>query len=347
MDVIVRIDVLDGMNMDREQLATFDRIAREGSFTRAAISLGIGQPAISARIQALEEQVGGTLFTRGRRIALTALGESFLPFARRALEVLGEGIEAARQAQIGQHGRIRLGSLASLAGGLVGPALSAFVRVHPRVECFVRAGDHERIVALLLDGMVDLGLVTWPCTEAVAADLQAVLLFHEPVVLVARPGHALTTRSRVEQDDLVRLGHPLFRLRWWQTHHPAILHLTDRAGPAVELPMETGRCLALAGAGVGFFARTYVAEDLQRGTLVEISVRDLPPIYRDSALVRRRRSGPLSPAAANLVEAIRKQADAMHLLTAAGRMDPPRAIRRAARRRATDHSTVRSQPPST
>jgi len=139
------------MNMDREQLATFDRIAREGSFTRAAISLGIGQPAISARIQALEEQVGGTLFTRGRRIALTTLGESFLPFARRALEVLGEGIEAARLAQIGQHGRIRLGSLASLAGGLVGPALSAFVRVHPRVECFVRAGDHERIVALLLD----------------------------------------------------------------------------------------------------------------------------------------------------------------------------------------------------
>ena len=97
MDVIVRIDVLDGVSMDREQLATFDRIAREGSFTRAAIALGIGQPAISARIQALEEQVGGTLFTRGRRIALTALGESFLPFARRALEVLGEGIEAARR----------------------------------------------------------------------------------------------------------------------------------------------------------------------------------------------------------------------------------------------------------
>ena len=67
MDVIVRIDVIDGMDMDREQLAAFDRIAREGSFTRAAIYLGIGQPAISARIQALEEQVGGILFTRGRR----------------------------------------------------------------------------------------------------------------------------------------------------------------------------------------------------------------------------------------------------------------------------------------
>src|SRR6266702_3761766 len=131
--------------MDRDQLAAFDHIAREGSFTRAALSLGIGQPAVSARIRALEEQIGGTLFTRGRRIALTALGESFLPFARRALELLGEGIEAAR----------------------------------------------------------------------------------------------------VAQDDLVRLGRPLFRLRWWQAHHPTILGLAERAGPAVELPMEAGRCLAL------------------------------------------------------------------------------------------------------
>jgi len=232
--------------------------------------------------------------------------------------VLGEGIEEARHAQVGQRGRIRLGSLASLAGGLVGPALSAFVRAHPQVDCVVRAGDHERIVALLLDGVVELGLVTWPCTEAVAADLQAVLLFHEPVVLVARPGHALTTRARVSEDDLVRLGRPLFRLRWWQTHHPEILRLAERAGPAVDLPMETARCLALAGAGVGFFTRTYITEDLERGALVEVAVRDLAPIHRDSALVRRRRSGPLSPAAANLVEAIRRQAETLGLSSAEG-----------------------------
>jgi len=60
--------------------------------------------------------------------------------------------------------------------------------------------------------------------------LQAILLFHEPVVLVARPGHALTARSRVGQEDLVRLGRPLLRLRWWQTNHPAILRLAERAG---------------------------------------------------------------------------------------------------------------------
>jgi LysR family transcriptional regulator, low CO2-responsive transcriptional regulator len=309
------IEVLDGGNrMDLDQLAAFDRIVREGGFSRAAVALGIGQPAVSARIRALEESVGGALFTRGRRVALTALGESFLPYARRAVEVLGEGVEAARLAQTGERGRVRLASLASLAGGLVGPALGTLLRGQPEVECVVRAGDHEHVVALLLDGVVDLGLVTWPCTEAAAADLQAILVLHEPVVLVAHPGHPLAARARVGADDVVRLGRPFFRLRWWQRHHPAILALAERAGTAVDLPMETARALALDGVGVGFFVRTFIAEDLARGALVQVEVRDLPRFHRDSALVRRRRSGALSPAAANLVEAVRRQANRLGLL---------------------------------
>jgi DNA-binding transcriptional LysR family regulator len=320
MNAIVTIDDIDErVSMDRDQLAAFDHIAREGSFTRAAVSLGIGQPAISARIRGLEEEVGGSLFTRGRRIALTALGESFLPFARRALEVLGEGVEAARLAQIGQRGRIRLGALASLAGGLVGPALGAFATANPGVDCLVRAGDHERIVALLVDAMVDLGVVAWPCTEMAAADLQPLLLFHEPVVLVARRGHPLTMRRRAARDDVVRLGRPLYRLRWWQKHDPKILELAERTGSAIELPMETARRLALGGVGVGFFARTYVSDDLERGDLVEVAVSDMPRIFRDSALVRRAHAGPLSPASAGLVEALRRQAGALGLLTRASR----------------------------
>ena len=303
--------------MDLDQLAAFDRIVREGGFGRAAIALGIGQPAVSARIRALEDRVGGALFTRGRRVGLTALGESFLPYARRAMEVLGEGVEAARLAQTGGRGRIRLGSLNSLAGGLVGPALSGLVRTQPEVECTVRAGNHERIVSLLVDGVVDLGVVAWPCTEASAADLQELLVLHEPVVLVARPDHPLA-RGRVGVEDLVRLGRPFFRLRWWQRPDPVLTALAERAGTAVELPMETARAMALAGAGVGFFTRTFIAEDLQRGALAEIEVRDLARIFRDSALVRRRR-GPLSPAAAHLVEAIRRQADRLGLLARSGR----------------------------
>ncbi len=306
--------------MDVEQLRAFDRVVREGSFSRAALALGIGQPAVSARIQALEDAVGGTLFTRGRRIALTALGDSFLPFARRALDVLAEGIEAARQAQVGQRGRIRLGTLGSLAGGLVGPALAAFVAAHPNVEYTVRAADHEVVAAMLLDGIVELALITWPCVEAEAADLTPLLRLHEPVVLVAHPAHPLAARRHVvSEDELVRLARPFLRLRWWQNYHPEINRLADRTELAFDAPMETARYLILHGVGAGFFTRTYVADELARGVLVELQVSGLAPLFRDSALVRRSRSLPLSPASASLIQALTAQANRLSILPRRGR----------------------------
>lgn len=313
--------------MDRDQLAAFDHIVREGSFTRAAVALGVGQPAVSARVQALEDEIGGALFTRGRRVALTSLGETFLPFARRALEVLGEGVDAARRAQVGQRGRVRVACLASLAGGLVGPALARFGAASPDVDCTVRAGNHEHVVALLLDGVVDLGLVVWPCSEAPAADLHPVLLFREPVVCVAAPTHPLARRARVPVDELARLGRPFFLLRWWQKHHPALLRIAEGAGPAMDIAMETARALAVAGAGAGFFVRTYIDEDLRRGDLVELRVRDQPRIVRDSALVRRRRAGALSPATASFVEAIRLRAAALGILSGRRGLSEPRRPR--------------------
>src|SRR5262245_22155681 len=100
--------------MDTDQLLAFARVVREGSFSRAARTLDIGQPAVSARIQALEAQLGGPLLTRGRRIGLTALGAGFLPFAQRALEALDEGKRSARLAQSGDRGRVTLACLGSL-----------------------------------------------------------------------------------------------------------------------------------------------------------------------------------------------------------------------------------------
>ncbi len=136
--------------MDIDQLTAFERIAREGSFSRAAWELGIAQPTISARIQALEAEVGGALFQRsGRQITLTALGSSFLPYARRALAVLSEGLEAARESSTGKRGRITFGALNSLSDAFLGPIITQFHNEFPDVELFIRSGDHERIVDLL------------------------------------------------------------------------------------------------------------------------------------------------------------------------------------------------------
>ena len=291
--------------MQLDQLIAFDRIAREGSFSRAAVGLGLGQPAVSARILALEDAVGGTLFVRRRTLRLTALGESLLPYVRRALEVLREGVEASRLAQVGERGSVRIGALGSLAGGLIGPAVAEFIRTHPKVDCTVRSGDHEFVLRLLLDGVVDAALTVWPCTSAV--ELTPLFVFREPVVLVAHPDHALARRGRVGREEVARLARPLLRLRWWQAHHPQIERLAEQSETSLEVAMETGRRLVASGVGAGFFTRTYIADELARGTLVEIGVRGLR-LFRDSALVRRSHSGAISPALAAFIQVLRRAA---------------------------------------
>ena len=300
--------------MDIDQLNAFQRVVREGSFTRAALSLGIGQPAVSARIQALEAAIGGSLFSRGRRVVLTSLGEAFLPFARRATEVLAEGVEAVRLTHTGHRGRVTLAALGSLTGGLVGPAMAVMTAAHPDLEWLVRSGDHETVLGMLWDGLVELGVVVWPCPETSAAELSRVFLMREPVVLAAAPDHPLAARRKVTRDDVARLGRPFLRLRWWRTHHPEVDRLAARVGASVEAPMEAARHLCLRGNAVGFFPRTYIAEDLAARRLVAVAVRGLPRLERDTALVRKQRPTPPSPATNAMIEALRAQAVALKIL---------------------------------
>ena len=137
-------------------------------------------------------------------------------------------------------------------------------------------------------------------------ELTPIFLFREPVVLVAHPRHPLARSKQVTRDEVARLARPLLRLRWWQSHDPRISRLADQSQTSVEVAMEAGRRLVASGVGAGFFARTYIAEELARGTLTEVPVRGLT-LFRDSALVRRRHSGPISPALAAFIQLLRRR----------------------------------------
>lgn len=309
--------------MDTDQLLAFQRVVREGSFSRAARTLNIGQPAVSARIQALEAQLGGALLTRGRRLGLTALGASFLPFVERALETLDEGLKSARSSQSRQRGRVTLAALGSLAGGLLGPALVQFVATHPEVECSMRSGDHEFVLQLLADGVVELGIIAWPCRDAAARDLTSLLVLREHVLLAAHPRHPAARRGGISVAELIELGRHFLRLRWWPSHHPELERIAAAGDSPLEIPMQAARHLALQGAAIGFFPQLLIGEDIQRGALVQVAVHDLPPLERQSALVRRSKGGPLSADARAFIDTVRQQATALGLL--------PRAQARRAR----------------
>jgi DNA-binding transcriptional LysR family regulator len=301
--------------MDLDQLVAFERIARERSFSQAAWELGIAQSTISARVQALEREIGGSLFARmGRRVALTDAGTTFLPYARRALEVLREGAEAAHQAQAGQAGQVTIGVLESLSGSFFGPALAHFQAIAPRVKVVVRAGRHEVLMELLRDGVIALALIAWPCTDVLDTPLQTLLTLREQVVLVAAPTHPLARRRDVTHEELLARAQPFLLLRWWQTLHPVVARLAQQAQAVIDVPMDTARHMVLHGVGVGFFTWMQVADALAAGQLVQIQVSDLAPITRESALVHMERAAPLGATAQALVTTIRERATQLGLL---------------------------------
>lgn len=301
--------------MDLHQLTAFDRIVREGSFSRAARELHIAQPTISARIQALEQEVGGALLARSNQgVTLTALGVSFLPYARRALAAMLEGATAVAEAQRGQRGRISIGVLGSLAETLLAPALVQFQAEHPTVDCYVRSADHLYMIELLYDGVVELAIVAWPCVQPLTADIKPLLHLHEPAPFVTHYRHPFAASGGVTQADIIQSDTRFLPLRWWQITPPEVMQLASKARFTADVPREIAVYLTRQGHAFGFFTRAIVARELEEGSLVEVPVLDLPPIYRDSALVRLDRQTELSPAALSLVETIRKRAARLGLL---------------------------------
>jgi DNA-binding transcriptional LysR family regulator len=307
--------------MNEEQLIAFERIVREGSFSRAAWALGIAQPTISARVAALEEAVGGPLFVRGRRpLTLTERGTAFLPYARKALAALGEGVEAARLAQRGERGRVTLGVLGSLTGSFLAPVLTNFHQRYPDVACYIEDGNHQQIIEWLIDGVVEIGLIAWPRTDAFAVELTPLLHCSEEVVLLTAPHHPLAQQHKrqqpVTQEDVATLSDPFLLMRWWQITPDPLARLAARARTVYDLPMPTGAQLVLNGMGAGFFTRAQIGAAAIGATVVEIPVVDLQPLYRTSALVHLAgQSDPLSAPTQNLVAAIRAQASRLRLLS--------------------------------
>jgi DNA-binding transcriptional LysR family regulator len=160
------------LSLSAEHLAAFAEIASSGSFTRAARTLHLSQPALSRRISALEQALEVTLLARGRHGAtVTEAGRRLLDFvaAQRALEedLIGD----LRPATATYRGVIRIAGLSSLVTPVVVPALAPFLRAHADVQLEVHRDVDRRAVDALAAGRVDLALSQGPSGATAIVDV--------------------------------------------------------------------------------------------------------------------------------------------------------------------------------
>ena len=216
--------------MELRHIRYFLAIAREGNFTRAAASLGIGQPPLSLQIKDLEQEVGTLLFRRVAHGAeLTQAGQAFLATVSCMPDLAERGVKHAQRAARGEIGVLRVGFTASSAFNAVVPgSLRAFRRAYPSVELLLEEANTTRLTAGLDDGTLDIAFLR--PEGAGGGNLQLRLLSEEPMMIAMPSGHAIVEEDEVDLARLAKDPFILFPRSIGPTLYDTIIGACHKAG---------------------------------------------------------------------------------------------------------------------
>jgi LysR family hydrogen peroxide-inducible transcriptional activator len=182
------------------QLEALVAVADHGSFRRAATSLGISQPALSAHVQTVEEVLGIQVFERDRRsVLVTPAGEEVVGRARIALESVDAVLDAARRRAEPLVGPLRLGVIPTVAPYWLPPLLPPVRKRFPKLELILREDQTNRLLAQLAAGQIDVAFLAIP----VPGDVTTATIARETFLLAApRGAELLHRRGKLSERDL-------------------------------------------------------------------------------------------------------------------------------------------------
>lgn len=189
--------------MNLRQLRYFMILADELHFRRAAERLHITQAPLSLAIQALERELGTSLFTRSRRhVALTDTGTQLRLDARAILDRVEQSRTTIRDLQAGTIGQLRIGvTPASSLLPFFPKVLSAFRAAHPKVRITIREMTSQGQVRGLQEREIDIGIMRNPMTEGIS-EIAFFRLMSDPLVVAMDRRHPLNKRSTIRLADL-------------------------------------------------------------------------------------------------------------------------------------------------
>jgi DNA-binding transcriptional LysR family regulator len=177
------------MDISRKHLMAFTSLAKHGSFTRAAVALGIAQPTLTATIKQLEETSNVRLFDRTtRRVVLTEAGEAFRPTAEAAVVSLDGALDTLRQLANGRKGRVRVASVPSFVVRVLPRVLKEFERDYPGVSIHIREENEASVNLRVQAGEADFGFGS---DYETLHDLTYDALVQDHVGLLTRADHPL------------------------------------------------------------------------------------------------------------------------------------------------------------
>ena len=186
--------------MDLTLIKSFLAVAEAGAVTEAAERIGITQPALSRRLQQLEDHLGVELLVRGRNGALlTEIGRLVQSEAQHIVSRYERMQEMVASHQRLEGGTVRIGGGATAVSFILPEAIAGFQASYPQVRFQMREAGSSEIADDVVAGQLELGVVTLPVRDR---ELDVTPLGNDRIVLVARQDHPLAHRRRVRIVDL-------------------------------------------------------------------------------------------------------------------------------------------------
>lgn len=245
------------MNLEFSELQAFVALAGELHFRKASERLFLSQPALSKKIQRLEEKLKGALFVRSRRrVALTDAGKTFLPKATKLLQDAEDAVSETQATIEGRGGSLRIGFGIASVPEILPRTILRFRKLYPDVDLQMREMSSDSQVASLIESRLDAGILRMPVENR---RLVSVPLFSENLVL-ATPAH-VSYRPRAGINGLRNRGFIFVSPSVSKTFHDRVLSLCFRAGFTPHVVQEANEILTIlhlvrAGLGVSLVPKS-------------------------------------------------------------------------------------------
>lgn len=283
--------------LDIKALRYFAEVAKKQSFTKAADTLGLAQPAVSMAVKRLEQSLGLTLLHRHeRRIAVTDEGQRLLQHAERLLQNIADAELEMDELRGLARGNVQLGTPSMLGSYYFPPLIMAFRHRYPGLTLSVYEGGAWELQQMLERGELDLAVIE---ADDLPGTLEARHLLNEEMRVVVPLDHPFAKLESVTPEQFLQEDLVIFRKGYF--HRRVLDQMAEDAGIQPCINFETNllpltRSIVKQGFGISTLLHMAVEDDPELTTLSFD-----PPIQLDLSLAWRK-DGYLSKANRAFVE---------------------------------------------
>ncbi len=276
--------------MSDRRLKVFHTVARLLSFTKAAETLHMTQPAVTFQVRQLEEHFDTRLFDRTHnRVTLTEVGKRVYDYADRIFELYTEMENVVREMTGEISGILTLGASTTIAEYMLPSLLGDFKMQYPEVNIRLKVSNTEGIVSMVEHNVIDLGVVEAMVTNK---NLLVEECRQDELVVIVPPNHALAEETTIMPDRF--LHYPFICREEGSGTREVVRNYFSEQGfdmNTMNVCLELGSPEAVKGAveagmGISITSMATIHKELQLGTLV--AVRLSPTLTRTFAFVRQR-----------------------------------------------------------